>query len=734
MGNDPPFYQEVLDALAGGNDPDLILLRELCIAVEAERQSTAPLLIMNLTKRRPRTPPLGALSADLFHELMTRVLLAGWPFELTHLLDWYVPANVAAGADSALIANWAGVISRMHEPSPTRDLEVIVKKLVRHRNALKIAFAHLSATAVSPPPTPPAPTPLNKPPPPPPVPPVTLESQLIAVVEHVSRQFSMLTQQMLAISILQLENDRSSYILRRLQRLHDQVGDILAAQEKLPDDKAKRAIDLPTRVMEIRPRKKPTEQHRFMDAFTPHTTRTVEFSSFNRLDNNPPQDWRGPIGDMHRLRGRQLDFYLDAYGEPERPGSPPTDDNKRRQKLIRDKYRDQMKLRSDDDLVAFLAHFFEAVVRERTAAPFKDALVDAQQLAWRAVVKFLDRYLERLTSHTKFNIAEGPKSYLEQDFPRSITGGLIHDCGVYTTRMAYILMSLGERVDRIFKGCFEMKVSWILLPLHVGLLVRNNQVNLVVHNQALFLLNKDLLERMRTGWEQDIPPGDEGPSDPDARNLRFLEDVAASAFNPDVDMPLVRMDLPGRGMKVTKKLVWDSYRRLMREDRIFSRAVENPRSPDFQFDLYFLSATNLQRSWFNRDIVPFWNVRARGIWEKTQDRLGANFLGARDHYIAALQKEVDLVAHAYEDGAFPGKFRLSETLRRRPGLLQRGVRAVFSQRLSSSFLELGPPGAVREHVEEIKTRDELERDPQTKEFIKPFFARDEEALSPLPNF
>jgi hypothetical protein len=85
MGNNPPFYQEVLDALGGGNDPDLVALRDLCIAVESERRSLAPPLIIKVTKRRTRDPPFDKLSVDLFNELMTRVLLAGWESELAQL-------------------------------------------------------------------------------------------------------------------------------------------------------------------------------------------------------------------------------------------------------------------------------------------------------------------------------------------------------------------------------------------------------------------------------------------------------------------------------------------------------------------------------------------------------------------------------------------------------------------------------------------------------------------------
>jgi hypothetical protein len=604
-----------------------------------------------------------------------------------------------------------------------------VKKLVGCRDALEIVLKRFAETSVSPPPSPPPGAPLNKPPPPPPVPPLTLEVQLAAVAQHVVRQFYMLSHQLLEIALSQLEYDRSSNILRGLQRLHNQVSDIIEAQLKLPPDKAKRAGTLPIRVMEIRPRKSPKEPHRFLDSFTPHTSRTIEFSVFNRLDNNPPNDWRGPLVDMHQLRGRVLAFYFDAYGEPEQAGAKPNDDNKRRQKLIKDKYRDQMKLGSDDDLILFFANFFEAIVRERTAAPFKDSLPDAQLLAWRAIVKFLDRYLERLTSHTKFNIAEGPKSYLEQDFPRSITDGLIHDCGVYATRLAYILMGLGSQIDRIFKGCFDMKISWILLPLHVGLLVRNNLQPLIVHNQALFLLHDELLERLRDAWE--TPPHEPDPANSGDRDLKFLEDVAAAAFNPNIDMPLIRMDL---GNRTTKKLVWASYQRLMRRERMFTPFVANPLAPEFQFDLLYLSGMTLQREWFNRDVVGFWNVRVRGVWEKMRDRLAKDFAANGQEYLAALQKEVDLISDSYMNTVLDKKDTLSDALRQRSRrMLQTGVRVVSASRLETSFKELGPLGAVTEHIEDVKKNGDLERDQKTNEPITPFFARPEEALAPIPN-
>ena len=105
MANEPPFYQEVLDALGGGNDPDLTALRDLCIAVVesevSERRAVASPLITKLTQRRSRDPPFDKLSAALFYELMRRILLAGWDSELAQLMNWHIPAKVPAGAGAA---------------------------------------------------------------------------------------------------------------------------------------------------------------------------------------------------------------------------------------------------------------------------------------------------------------------------------------------------------------------------------------------------------------------------------------------------------------------------------------------------------------------------------------------------------------------------------------------------------------------------------------------------------
>jgi hypothetical protein len=739
MPPEKKYYQEVIDAIASGNnDPRLLLLSDLCVAVDSDKRPVASRAIAQLIKSPSRLPPFDVLSANLFEELMARVLLAAWPFELTHLLDWYERTTPSLRGDETLIANWAGLLSKLPEPSPSRDLEAIATNIRQYRDALEIALAHLSAITASPPIPPPVQqfTAVNQAPPPPPVVRVTLESQLMAAVEQIFRQFNLYSQQLLELAIEQLEYDRSSHFLRRLQRFDEQVEKILRAQYFLSDDKTKRAISLSIRVMEIRPRKRPTESHRFLDAFTPHTARTVEFAVYNRLDNNPPQDWRGPMEQMHQLRERQLINLLDVYGEPPLPGSAPSKDNLRRRKLIEKHYQGRLTLRTDEDIAEFLAAFFKAIVRELTATPLSDPLiadplVAAQVIAWDAALTFLDGYLRFFTAHTKFNIAEGPKSYLEMVFPRSLMGGVVHDCGVYATRLAYILLHLAHLVERTYPHCFNMQVSWILLPLHVGLLVRNKLRLLVVHNDSLFPFSDNLLNEMRDDWEND-PSNVADPTDPEQRLTMFLEDLAAVAFNPDVDMPLVRMVIAGPGTLVSKDLVWRSYMRLMREDRLFSRTIENPRVPEFQFDLRFLQAASIQRDWENRVLVPAWNVKLRKAWEEALPGLKRDFSNSRDDYIQVLEQLLADIGTTYMDTALKLKAPLSDLVQRRPGLVQPKARIVRSERLQTYGKEIGPLQSVREHIEKLKSLTALELDPETGQPVTPIFARDDGALSPAP--
>jgi hypothetical protein len=171
----------------------------------------------------------------------------------------------------------------------------------------------------------------------------------------------------------------------------------------------------------------------------------------------------------------------------------------------------------------------------------------------------------------------------------------------------------------------------------------------------------------------------------------------------------------------------------MGRERIFSPLVKNPRAPEFQFDLLYLSGMKLQREWFNRDVVGFWNVRVRKIWEDLSDKLAADFAKAGPIYLDRLQKEVGLISDSYGQDSIVGmKDKLSEALGERPRILLGGVRVVTASRLETSFKELGPVGAVQEHIDEVKLNGDLERDP-TGTPVTPFFARPEEALSPIPN-
>ena len=326
---------------------------------------------------------------------------------------------------------------------------------------------------------------------------------------------------------------------------------------------------------------------------------------------------------------------------------------------------------------------------------------DARDIAWVAVLKFLDQYLGRMTAHTRFNILEGSPNpnYLTIDFPRTLAGAALHECGVYAVRMAYILLSMARNIDRVFKGSFDMRARWILLPLHVGLILESRSVALlIVHNQSLFVVPPDNLHEREIEW-QTVPPGERDPTDPNELRIKFLEDVAASVFLNDVDMPVLSHSILGPSVPVSTKSIWDSYQKhvVPNYKKTFSPFVASKRKPEYQFDLKYLETSSLQKHWFNQAVVPFWNTVCKKIFMDRQKQLVADIDKNKDEYIAALNAAIDALLDSYDKDVFPEKAELSKALRDDPKLLPPGRRAVFAERQEDSARDVAEITRVRTH-------------------------------------
>jgi hypothetical protein len=211
-GTRTPFFQEVLDALAQNSHEDLILLRDLCDAVDKGIELAAGDAARPLVKLKPTGRPLDIISSDLFYELMARVLKLGWGREFSRLMDWYEPLlSVAHTREEKLVDNWIGVLMHVPEPEPGLSAGELIRAWKAEINCLRRAFADLARIDV-PVFVPEAFVPELEPrrgfgtanPLP------TLEEQLSNVVHHVFRNTHMLFQQLLDRAVLQLERDRTT--------------------------------------------------------------------------------------------------------------------------------------------------------------------------------------------------------------------------------------------------------------------------------------------------------------------------------------------------------------------------------------------------------------------------------------------------------------------------------------------------------------------------------------------
>src|SRR5262249_29185960 len=96
-----------------------------------------------------------------------------------------------------------------------------------------------------------------------------------------------------------------------------------------------------------------------------------------------------------------------------------------------------LRLENDDDWRRFLLEKYEAA-KVSGAKP---------EQALSSVIKLLESFLHAFTTHTPYNIEDFGDNYLTRQFPRAMTGQLIHDCGVYALRIAYMLSLLRQHKD-----------------------------------------------------------------------------------------------------------------------------------------------------------------------------------------------------------------------------------------------------------------------------------------------
>jgi len=733
------FYKEVVDAIARTSPPDgdLIVLKDLCTAVDAsDRRATSP-LTRSLVQLSGTETRLHDISYELYYALMARMLVEGWFDEFDLLLDW--DQTLFSNKNSRTADKWEGIIGIVTTDPQSLGLAGQVdheKEWQRALNGFEGVIRHFAKVKF------PSPSGIGAPPDPPSTYETVLPRILHDAIEAFYRTLQMIFQQILELGMARLERDNNDVQgLRTLQKLRLALGVLLDPDDpqksKQLGERLRIILDKRIRVVEFRYGRDRAKQHRFLDAFPPFDSRSVIFNSLDREDKDEPYVRGDRIGNIQVTRTRLLPYLATMYGHPADARELPDPSHLRRREFIATKHGGQLKFIDNDDLILFLSNFFDDALSEfmRQGAPADQ--FGAAVRAWKDTVELTTSVFSQLTAHSRLNLTEGPPNYLTHAFPRNLAGRMLHDCGVFAVRWAYTLLSVFERINRSHSSIAgTVRARWVRLPLHVGLMIESKFGVVIEHNESAFVWNADEVRLNQQAWENGKPDYDTDPTDAAALALKFLEDLAANGFSSDLDLPIRSILVLADGEAVTKQTIWNSYQKNVVPSQLFTRLVAASNTPQYQFDVRYLRNFELEREWFNEVVLGFWNGDCNDIWKKWKDKLSdpsvnnnqAELKKNKEGYITDLNEALKIVDNSYGRYISPKKDELSQALRGdQKQLLLPDVRIVASERLTTV---LPAVEKVNEHISEI-TPPTFKFTGSVPPFV-PLFARPEEVLLEVP--
>ncbi|MGB8340814.1 MAG: DUF4157 domain-containing protein [Chthoniobacterales bacterium] len=424
-------------------------------------------------------------------------------------------------------------------------------------------------------------------------------------------------------------------------------------------------------------------------------------------------EMQSDFGGVFLARRRQIELLEEIYGLQKDDKGSLTSETKENAAAISKMGAGGMHLHSDDDWRKFVVEKFE--LREATDGPEK---------ALSAVIVLLEKYLKVFTTHTPYNIEDFGDNLLTKTFPRDLAGRLIHDCGVYALRVAYILSLLRDNPK------LKLRFRYAVMPLHVGLIITGE-------NLPLFLVNNDTITRytaadiaaLRAEWNQLDEQGEIGTPAKPGTEARFAGEVMADAFISGVDLPYKEIEVakPGGSPAAMKAQLWQQYTSAVAPsaDKLFGPSVKDPESPNYQFYLRYLKLLGLGRDFHNNFLVPFWNVTANALWDQHKNEIaqaGTALRQAKAKQKAAAQKTYDAAVQKYTDEFDPAfallqdkyqpiileQLAVQEHIRAHPEVFTKGAEVESSNRVRAMFEALGVGGtwwenAIYDHLRDLRS-------------------------------
>lgn len=312
------------------------------------------------------------------------------------------------------------------------------------------------------------------------------------------------------------------------------------------------------------------------------------------------------------IRTSQVAAIERIYGlEKDRSTGQPTADARENQAALAAVGAHGLRLHDDADWRRFLlAKFERRFATTRRADESLDAIVDLLRI-----------YLKAFTVHSPMNIDDFGDNLLTQTFPRALTGQLVHDCGVYALRIAYMLSLIREH------PALKLRFRFIQLPVHIGLIVTGGNLPVYfTHNDTFVKYDQADLQTLRARWDMTDATGATRRT-PAARTAatdqQFLAELAGMEFVTNTDLPYIVSEVPrlgGRSASADKTLLWRSYRVLM-ENELFGAPSNDPKDPAYQFHLRYLEVLDAIKQHYNSFVVPFWNDIAHPAWVAFRPRL-----------------------------------------------------------------------------------------------------------------
>jgi hypothetical protein len=364
----------------------------------------------------------------------------------------------------------------------------------------------------------------------------------------------------------------------------------------------------------------------------PITTYDPSQDFVRELRSSLAHSWRVRIEQIHTL-GR-LYGVLDALA-PDKDSGQTTrtaESSKDSAQSIQRMAGGRLRLDSDDDWRAFLLQRYNDLTRPQAApapaagqnvgsgspAPPAAPKAASPAEALHEIVSLLFGYLQAFTVHARFtNLYDnGDTSYLNRPFPRALTGQLVHDCGVYALRAAYMLSLVREQLG--------LRFLFVRLPAHVSLVITGDKLpTFICENNHFQELSPQEFSDLLTQWKAFTDPQTKAAPPGPADDTQFIGELAASdfIFGP-ADMPLRVSEVPQpvKDAKAEQKRLWTYYTGPGMAD-VLGPATEREDSPNFLFHQRYLAMTEETRQIVNEVLRPFWNEAAPNAWDRLQKTL-----------------------------------------------------------------------------------------------------------------